>query len=170
LEEALEFYKKVLEINPDDEDAKYNIEFVQKKIKEMMDRAAQRQQNQQDNQEQNVQSEQQEEGEEQQKQEREGGDDRREPSQMDQNDSREEAEEKAEDSDEETEGENEPPPSMASSSDSTKVQHVMNDGEKQQDGMTLEDAERLLNALADEEKEVRLQIPHNGDARVDKDW
>lgn len=38
LEDSILYYKKALEINPGDEDAKYNIEFVQKKIKEMMDK------------------------------------------------------------------------------------------------------------------------------------
>ena len=36
LAEAIQLYKKSLQINPDDADAKYNIEFVQKKIKEQM--------------------------------------------------------------------------------------------------------------------------------------
>lgn len=34
LPEAIEDYKKCLEINPRDEDAKYNIEFIEKKLKE----------------------------------------------------------------------------------------------------------------------------------------
>lgn len=34
LPEAIESYKKCLEINPDDEDAKYNIEFIKKKLEE----------------------------------------------------------------------------------------------------------------------------------------
>jgi Ca-activated chloride channel family protein len=32
--EAIEMYKKCLEINPNDEDAKYNIEYIQRKLKE----------------------------------------------------------------------------------------------------------------------------------------
>lgn len=38
LPESVQYYKKCLELNPDDEDAKFNYEFVQKKIKEMMDK------------------------------------------------------------------------------------------------------------------------------------
>ncbi len=34
LPEAIGYYKKALDVNPDDKDAKYNIEFVRKKIKE----------------------------------------------------------------------------------------------------------------------------------------
>lgn len=38
LPESILMYKKCLDMNPDDEDAKYNIEFVQKKLKEMIDK------------------------------------------------------------------------------------------------------------------------------------
>ena len=36
--EAIQYYQKSLELNPKDQDAKYNIEFVRKKIKEQMDK------------------------------------------------------------------------------------------------------------------------------------
>ena len=36
LPEAIQYYKKALEINPDDQDAKYNIEFIQRKLKERL--------------------------------------------------------------------------------------------------------------------------------------
>ncbi|MFH1824646.1 MAG: tetratricopeptide repeat protein [Candidatus Firestonebacteria bacterium] len=38
LPESIQFYKKCLELTPNDKDAKYNYEFVQKKIKENMDK------------------------------------------------------------------------------------------------------------------------------------
>jgi len=41
--EAIEDYKRCLDINPDDEDAKYNIEFVRKKIKENLKKEEQKQ-------------------------------------------------------------------------------------------------------------------------------
>jgi Ca-activated chloride channel family protein len=44
--EAIQAYQKCLDLTPDDEEAKYNIEFVRKKMKEMLDKEAQRQQNQ----------------------------------------------------------------------------------------------------------------------------
>lgn len=46
LPEAIQAYQKTLEINPNDEDAKYNIEFVRKKIKEQPDRQAQKEKKQ----------------------------------------------------------------------------------------------------------------------------
>ena len=36
--EAIQYYQKCLELNPKDKDAKYNIEFVRKKIKEQIDK------------------------------------------------------------------------------------------------------------------------------------
>lgn len=38
LPEAIQLYKKALELNPDDKDAKFNIEFVQKRLKENIDK------------------------------------------------------------------------------------------------------------------------------------
>lgn len=61
LPEAILYYKKALEINPDDEDAKYNIEYIQKKIKEMMDKQKGQQQGQQDQQQQQKQGEEEQE-------------------------------------------------------------------------------------------------------------
>lgn len=65
--EAIQAYQKCLELTPDDEDAKYNLEFVRKKMKEMLDKEQQRQQNQQEQQQQ--QSEQQEQQQQTQQQE-----------------------------------------------------------------------------------------------------
>ena len=36
LAEAVEYYKQALDINPDDEDAKHNLEFVREEIKRRM--------------------------------------------------------------------------------------------------------------------------------------
>ncbi|MDI6704506.1 MAG: tetratricopeptide repeat protein [bacterium] len=38
LKDSIFYYKKALELNPKDSDAKYNIEFVQRKLKELMDK------------------------------------------------------------------------------------------------------------------------------------
>lgn len=37
-DDAIQNYKKCLELTPDDEDAKYNIEFIQRKLKELIDK------------------------------------------------------------------------------------------------------------------------------------
>jgi Ca-activated chloride channel family protein len=67
--EAIQAYQKCLELTPEDEDAKFNLEFVRKKMKEMLDKEAQRQQQQQQQQQQSEQQQEQQQQEEQQTQE-----------------------------------------------------------------------------------------------------
>ena len=47
-QEAIDAYKKALDLQPEDQDAKYNLELVRAKIKEMADKQQQDQQQQQD--------------------------------------------------------------------------------------------------------------------------
>ncbi|MGA1826533.1 MAG: VWA domain-containing protein [bacterium] len=56
LQEAIEYYKKAIELNPEDEDAKYNLEFVREEIKRRINQ--QKQQAEKQEQEQKQQSEQ----------------------------------------------------------------------------------------------------------------
>ncbi|MFH0947777.1 MAG: tetratricopeptide repeat protein [Elusimicrobiota bacterium] len=44
LSEAIQFYKKALELEPDDNDAKFNLEFTQKKMKEKNDKKSKQEQ------------------------------------------------------------------------------------------------------------------------------
>ena len=44
--EAMEYYKRAIELDPDDEDAKFNLEFVEKKIKEALSKQQEEQQEQ----------------------------------------------------------------------------------------------------------------------------
>lgn len=74
LPEAIEYYKKTLEIDPDDEDAKYNIEFIRKKMKENQ----QKQELQQDQQEKQREGQKGDEEQESQGQEQQAGVNKRE--------------------------------------------------------------------------------------------
>ncbi len=58
--EAIEDYKKCLEITPDDEDAKYNIEFIRKKLKENSEKKESQQEDSQQKESQDSQAQQQE--------------------------------------------------------------------------------------------------------------
>ena len=60
--EAMEYYKRAIELDPDDEDAKFNLEFVEQKIKETLSKQQEEQQ-QQDKQQKEQQQEQKEESE-----------------------------------------------------------------------------------------------------------
>ena len=64
LPESILAYKKALELNPDDEDAKYNLEFVRKQLK---DKSQPQQQDQQQQQQQQQEQQQQQQNQDQQK-------------------------------------------------------------------------------------------------------
>ena len=126
--EAIQAYQKCLEITPDDEDAKYNIEFVRKKMKEMMDKEKQRQQQQQQNQQQEQKQEQQ---------------------QMQQQEQ------------------------QAQSQEEQKKQEEKQEQMQPKEGMTKQDAERILNALKDQEKDIQKKqkrVAQTTGRRSGKDW
>ncbi len=73
LQEAVELYKAALEVDPDDEDAKFNLEFVRDEIRRRVEEQKKRQEQQQQQQDQQGEQQQQEQ-EQQQQQEQEPGD------------------------------------------------------------------------------------------------
>ncbi len=134
--EAIQAYQKCLDITPDDEDAKYNIEFVRKKMKEMMDKEKQRQQQQQ-NQQQQQQNQQQEQKQKQEQQ------------QMQQQEQ------------------------QAQSQEEQKKQEEKQQQMQPKEGMTKQDAERILNALKDQEKDIQKKqkrVAQTTGKRSGKDW
>jgi Ca-activated chloride channel family protein len=72
LEEAVELYKAVLEIDPEDEDAKFNLEFVRNEIRRRHEEAQKRQEQQEQQQQQ--QSQEQPQDQQQQQDQQEQGD------------------------------------------------------------------------------------------------
>jgi Ca-activated chloride channel family protein len=134
--ESVQAYEKCLDLTPDDEDAKYNLELVRKKMKEMMDKEQQRQENQQQQQQQEQQSQQQEQ-EQQQEQQQQGQSQPEEPQQQQQE------------------------------------QEQMQEQPEPKEGMTKEEAERILNALKDDEKESlkkQKRVPQGKGSKGGKDW
>lgn len=127
--EAFEAYKKSLKLNPDDEDARYNLEYARWKIIKQQEQQNQQNKNQQ-NQEQQQQEQQQQEQKDQQQQEQE--------QQQNQEQQQEQRQE-------------------------------------QQQQMSKEDAERMLQALENQEKETMDELNEKKAAqmqkrRVEKDW
>lgn len=123
LAEAIQAYEKCLDVTPDDVDAKYNLEFVRKKLKEMMDQQMQQQ------------GQQQQAGQEQ--------------TQQDQSQNQHQQQQAEVDSTQQPQMQPEP-----------------------KEGMSREEAERILNALKDDEKELlQKQGRFRGRSRrVLKDW
>lgn len=143
-QEAIQSYIKALELDPEDQDAKHNLELVRAKLKEMaqkqpMDNQQQQQQQQQQSGDQQ-QSQQQKQGNEQEQQEQEQN---QEQQQAQQGDEKKEEQQKS-------------------------AKPV----EKQKE-LTKEEAERILQALKSEEKEnqkLRQVQQPAGRAPVEKDW
>jgi len=137
LAEAIQAYEKCLDLTPDDMEAKYNLEFVRKKLKEMMDQ--QRQQEGQDK-----------EGEKQQGEQDQKEQD--ESQQMEQQQQEQQQEQQAQ-------------------IDSARQQQPQMRPEPKE-GMSREEAERILNALKDDEKELQKEQRRftGASRRVLKDW
>jgi len=117
LPEAILAYTRALQINPDDRDAKFNLEFVRNKLKQQPKQPSQEQQQQQGQQQQKEQEQKQQKGIEQKEQEKQQ--------------------------------------------------------QQKQQQMSKEEAERILNALQSDEKDIlreQRRMPPETPTRVKKDW
>jgi len=132
LPESILAYKKALELNPDDIDAKYNLEYVRALLKDNAEKQPQQQQNQQQQQQQQQQDKNQEDQQDKQQQQEE--------QQKDQQQQEQEQQSQTEPVDKKE--------------------------------MSKEEAERLLDALQDSEKELQKnrKAKGRGQRRVLKDW
>ncbi|MFH1380256.1 MAG: VWA domain-containing protein [bacterium] len=143
LPESILHYRKSLELNEQDQDAKYNIEYVQKKLKEMAD------QNKDQAQQQEQQQEQQQSGQQNQdhnQQNKEGNQDNKEQEKNKNPSNKDEQNKNNEDEKQEK--------------------------KPKKGSMSKEDAERLLNSEEDQEREAqkkRQQAPSQGQGVVE-DW
>jgi len=157
-DKAIDYYKKALEINPEDEDAKFNLEFTRQKLKEMMQNQQQQQQNQQ--------QQQQQQSEQQQAQSSKG----------------EERENSKDEKKQEQKGEREEdvsasptPAAFASPTPETDGSEGESSKEaEEQEGITKEEAMNILRSMDDKEKEnqkemIKRMFPDRG-RRVEKDW
>jgi len=138
---AIQAYKESLELNPDDMDAKYNLEVARRMLKEQSEQEQQQQQDQE---------EQEQEQQEQQEQEQQQQQDQQEQDQQQQQQQEQNAEQ---DENQQREQQQQPQP-------------------QDQEQMSKEDAERILNALKDDEQEIQKRIRRNKQATgyIGKDW
>jgi hypothetical protein len=149
LQESIEAYKKALDINPNDRDAKYNLELARAKLKESSEK--QQQQPQQNSQQQQQQQGQQEEQQNQEGQENQEQDGEQQQAQAEQEQQQQQSGEENQDQNQQQQGES---------------------LEESQDKMTKEDAERILDALKNNEQDKqKIRKPaKSGRRNVDKDW
>lgn len=143
LPESILAYKKALELNPQDEDAKYNLEYVRAKLKDNSEKQPQDNQQQQQQQ----QEEQQQQDQQNQNQEQDSEENQQEQQEQQQN-SQEDQQNPEEQKEQQQEQAAEPKE------------------------ISKEDAERLLNALQNEEKDLlKEQKPkRRGRPFRGKDW
>ncbi len=151
LKDALDYYKQSLERNPDDKDTKYNIEYTEKKIKEMLSKSEQTRQQALKDQAQRKKEEQ--EGQEKKTQ--------RDKSKENENKSAEEASGK--DMDKESKNGSE-----------AKQGQVDKDGAEKKEELDKEDAERFLSAFEQDKKNltppVQQESGQGSGTYVEKDW
>ena len=138
-QESIAAYQQALKLNPNDEDAKFNLEYVRRKIKENAQKQPQDQQQQQQNQQQ----------QQEQQQNQQDGNDKKEQQEQEQQEQKQQQGEQKQDQKEQQQGQ------QAKAGELSK-----------------EEAERLLEALQNQEKEAqkKKQAQMRGRVRVDKDW
>ncbi len=141
--ESILAYQQALKLDPNDDDAKYNLEYVRAKLKENAQKQPQEQQNQQQQQQQNQQQDSQQNQDDQ--------------NQQDQQQQEPQAGEQQQQ--EQSQGEEE-------------QQAQEQQGQAQEQKLTKEEAERLLQALEKQEKDAQKQrqVKARGRVRVEKDW
>ena len=138
LPESILNYKKALELNPQDQDAKYNLEYVRAKLKDNQDKQKQDQkQNQQQNQDQKKQ-----EGQQDQKNQQEN--------KQEQDDQKEKS---AQDEQKQDQQKQEQQNQQKENGEDKQQEQEEQQGQEQKE-ISKEDAERILNALKNQEKDL----------------
>jgi Ca-activated chloride channel family protein len=181
LEESLEYYKKALDLDPNDQDAKYNLEFVREEIKKRLNQAKQREQEQQQKKEQQEkdkqEQEQQQAGNQQQQQEQQqaGNNQEADRQQQDQQEQQQAEEGKQDQAPQQKEGAQQeqaaPEEQQAASAREEQAQ-----GAKEKEGqarqMTKEEAENWLRGVKEGKRDYSKgqEERRSRSYRPSKDW
>ena len=158
LEAALKHYQSALLSDPENEDAKFNFEFVSRQLQDQKEQQDEQDEEQQDEQDEEQQDEQDEEQQDEQDEEQQGEQDEEQQGEQNEEQQGEQNEEQQGEQDEEQQGE----------------QDEEQQGEQQQNQtlLTMEQAERILEALENEEEELLREVQkiEGRPRRVTKDW
>ena len=149
LQEALEYYKQALLADPENDDAKFNYEFVKRQLEEQEQNEDQQEQEQNEDQEQQDQQNDQEQ-EQQQNQDQEQEQNQNQQQQEQEQEQNQEQQQQQEQEQQQQQQQSEPDPTK----------------------LSREEAERILQALQNEEEELLRQVmkPQNRPKKVEKDW
>lgn len=174
--EAINAYQKCLELKPEDVDAKYNLELSRKKLKEQ----AQQQQNQKQDQQQNdekkdeQQQQQQQQGDDQQKQDQQGENEQNQQEQQQQGQQGDQGDEQKDQQQQQQQGEGEQDKKDQNQQQGSEGQTEQQQGKGQDEKMSKEDADRILKAVGNSEKDLQKKINRTkvkyGTYDSQKDW
>lgn len=168
LESAIESYRSSLILNPSDGDTKFNLELALSLLEQQQQQQQQEQQGQQGEQQQEGQDQQQQ-GEQEQDEEKQND----QGQQGDQEQDEQEQDEQEQQGDQERDEQNQ---DQQRDDQQQLGQEGPQDGQSSQEeteAMSLEEAERLLDALEESEKELQAEIrsaASKSRKKVDKDW
>ena len=151
LQESLNFYRQALLADPANEDARFNYEFVKRQLQEQeqnQDQQENEDQQNQDQQNQDQQNQDQQQNEDQQNQEQQNQDQQQNEDQQNQEQQQQQDQQQQE--------------------QQQQQQQPQNDPNK----LSREEAERILQALQNEEEELLRQVmkPQSRPKKVEKDW
>jgi len=158
-EKALQNYESALKLIPEDEDAKFNYEFVKKLLEQMKQQQKEQQQQQQD--------QEQKEDDSQEQQQQEGGDQQADQQQKEQEQQAQTGEEEKE---QEEQAQATPQPQEEEEQPQEGEQAAKQRASQE---LTKEEAEALLNAIKDEElqaRELRIFRQKGKTVSPEKDW
>ena len=181
LEEAIEYYRKALEIDPNDQDAKHNLEFAREELKRRINEAKETEKKQQEQKQQNEKQKQQEQNQQKEQQNNQG-------QQQDQNKQQEEKQQQSQQQQQEQKQKQEEqkgasPQEQKEQQDQAQSGSSENmQGEKAEEGqalpqkvrpMTKEEADQWLNSIEENrdkfaKKKARENV--SGKYRPEKDW
>ena len=166
LEEALEYYKKALDLDPHDQDAKYNLEFVREEIKKRLNQAKQREQEQQNEGKAGEEDKQQPQQERQPQQEQQ--------EQQERQEQQEQAQQREQDQKQQQEKEKEQPTAGGQQQPSPPENEQQGAAEQQaqERQMSEEEAENWLRSVKEGKRDYTKQEKESatGSYRPAKDW
>lgn len=160
--DAISAYQKDLELRPEDVDAKYNLELARKKLKDQSQQQQSQDQKQdqqkQDQQQQNQQQQDQQQDKQQQDQQQEQQGEQQQQQDQQQDQQKQDQEQQQGDQGDQKKDDQQQGAQGEEKKDDQQQQQQASQAQDQQEGMSKEDAQRILNAISGDEKQLQKQV------------
>jgi len=166
LEEALEYYKKALDLDPGDQDAKYNLEFVREEIKKRLNQAKEREKEKQEKEKQEEQDGQQQQDQQQESEQKKEGEQQPQQEQAEEQQKEQSAQQEQEEKEQPAAEEQQAASAREDQPQKAQEQDV------QARQMTREEAENWLKGVKEGKRDYKKQQEERagGSYRPSKDW